>query len=195
MPSFTSIPAARSRWMPLPDGARIGILERDDDARGLGRRASGRRRPGRARWRGRRARAWCRGSRPCARSPACSSATASACGRPPGAVAPRPTISPVAETMTQPTLGLGARAAARALRRARTASAMKRGRRSLTCRAASRASGIAVAVSFCAASFAAWSFFWSAMISASVRFERIELDVDDLRRRRGVDLANRRGIR
>ena len=25
--------------------------------------------------------------------------------------------------------------------------------------------------SFCAASFAAWSFFWSAMISASVRFD------------------------
>src|SRR3954452_23027403 len=40
--------------------------------------------------------------------PACSSASASACGRPPRAVAPRPATSPSSAMMTQPTLGLGA---------------------------------------------------------------------------------------
>src|SRR5215208_4002678 len=45
---------------------------------------------------------------PSARRPACRSALASACGRPPLAVAPRPTSLPACDTMTQPTLGLGA---------------------------------------------------------------------------------------
>src|SRR5690348_15093277 len=43
-----------------------------------------------------------------ARFPACASAMASACGRPPTAVAPLPTIRADGETIRQPTLGLGA---------------------------------------------------------------------------------------
>ena len=47
------------------------------------------------------------GVAPRAASPASASAIASACGRPPGWVQPRPTTRP-SSTMTQPTLGLGA---------------------------------------------------------------------------------------
>src|SRR5215207_1980159 len=62
---------------------------------------------------------------PLALPPACSSAMASACGRPRTAVAPRPTTLPLSETITQPTLGLGA-LRPRAASPSRTASAMKR---------------------------------------------------------------------
>ena len=122
MPVFTSIPALPKHGDALAGGARVGILEGDDDARDSG--AGNDRGAGRAaaRWHGRRAQAWCRASRP---SPACPPRPARpprhGAGRP-SPVAPRPTILP-SLTMTQPTLGLGA-VRPRAASPSRTASIM-----------------------------------------------------------------------
>ena len=122
------------------------------------------------------------------RRPACSSATASAWGRPPGAVAPRPTISPVDETITQPTLGLGA-LRPRASSPSRSASSMKRRSAvSATSRAGSRASGIAVAFLFWRRPFRLVLLLVGDDLGVGA-VRRIELDVDDLRRRRGADLG------
>ena len=102
----TSMPASRSRAKPAPGDARVGIAERDDDAcdaASISASVHG----GVLPW-------WSQGSSvtyavaPRARSPACCSATTSACG-PPGTVRSRPRRrSRRRATMTQPTAGQGA---------------------------------------------------------------------------------------
>ena len=104
---------SRPRSRPPAAARRRGrrCADRDRPARSrlapAAPRPAGRRRPGRARCRGRRARGSRRRSRRAPPRPPRPSAIASACGRPPGWVQPRPTSSP-SLTMTQPTLGLGA---------------------------------------------------------------------------------------
>src|SRR6185369_3171625 len=106
-PSLTSIPAARRRRMPLPEVRGSGSLRASTTRAGLALRS-------RSVHAGPRGLSCAQGSSvaytvaPFARRPAWFSAICSACGRPPRAVAPRPTILPDGETITHPTLGLGA---------------------------------------------------------------------------------------
>ena len=173
--------------------ARIRVLEGDHDARRpRGEQQIGAGRPARA-LRGRRARASRRRSPPPARLPACCERDALRHG---GArrraVAPLPTTLPPRETMTQPTLGLGA-LCPRAASPSATASAMKR--RSLTpCRAVFRAAGIGGA--FLSRGVACRLVLLLVGDDVGIGpVGRIELDVGDLSAAAHADLAHRPGIR